>query len=121
MVLGLDHIQLACPRDSEEAAIAFYGQLLGLQLIEKPEALRSKGGCWFQLGHQQLHLVLEEPFQPALKAHPALVVSDTEVAFHRLTSAGTVCQWDHALPKVRRFFASDPWGNRLEFSEGGFN
>jgi hypothetical protein len=23
--------------------------------------------------------------------------------------------WDHELPQVRRFFAEDPWGNRVEF------
>ena len=24
-------------------------------------------------------------------------------------------EWDDAIPGVRRFYASDPWGNRLEF------
>jgi len=25
--------------------------------------------------------------------------------------------WDDTLPGVRRFYAEDPWGNRLEFVE----
>lgn len=31
-----------------------------------------------------------------------------------LTQAGTDVTWDDAIPGVKRFFALDPWGNRLE-------
>ena len=117
VVLDLDHLQLACPKNSEETARAFYGGLLGLTELEKPEPLRARGGCWFQLGSIQLHLGVEEPFRAAAKAHPAFAVASVKDAFARLEGAGVPCKWDDALPGVERFFVADPWGNRLEFLE----
>lgn len=120
-VLDLDHVQLACPRGSEEEARAFFAGLLGLPEIPKPEPLRSRGGCWFQVGARQLHLGVEEPFRPSEKAHPAFSVEDLDSLYERLQAAKVECAWDEALPDVRRFYAKDPWGNRIEFlgsSEG---
>lgn len=114
-VLDLDHVQIAAPPGCESAAREFYGGLLGLEEIEKPEALRPRGGCWFRVGSRQLHIGVEEPFVPAKKAHPAFAVSDIDQLFERLTAAGIECQWDDVLVDVRRFYATDPWGNRLEF------
>ena len=39
-----------------------------------------------------------------------------EILFARLTDGGVNCTWDQALENTRRFFAEDPWGNRLEFT-----
>ena len=114
-ILDLDHIQLACPRGSEEQARTFFSGLLGLIEIEKPAPLVPRGGCWFQVGSRQLHLGVEENFKPATKAHPAFAVDDTEALFESLTAAGIACEWDYVLPEVKRFFTKDPWGNRLEF------
>ena len=75
-ILGIDHVQVAIPRGGEDAARAFYGVLLGLEEIPKPEPIRARGGVWFRAGAQELHLGVEEPFAPARKAHPGLVASD---------------------------------------------
>jgi hypothetical protein len=64
----LDHVQVAAPPRCEAAAREFYGELLGLVEVEKPDSLRGRGGVWFQ----QLHVGVEEEFRPARKAHPAL-------------------------------------------------
>jgi len=117
-ILGVDHVQLAAPPGCEPAARAFFGDLLGLPEIEKPEALRARGGVWFALGgaDQQLHVGVEAGFAPARKAHPAFRVADLDGLRARLVAAGGILvNDDAALPGVRRFFASDPWGNRLEF------
>ena len=114
-VTHIDHIQLAAPRGCEEAAREFYGRLLGLEEIEKPEPLKSRGGCWFRVGSRQLHIGVEDPFNPAKKAHPAFAVSSVDELFETLTAAGIGCKWDDVLVDVRRFYAQDPWGNRLEF------
>jgi catechol 2,3-dioxygenase-like lactoylglutathione lyase family enzyme len=114
---GIDHVQIAAPRGCETEARRFFGHLLGLEEIEKPEELRSRGGCWFKLGTGQLHIGVEEEFQPALKAHPAFAVNGLDGLFATLTAAGVRCTMDHALPGTRRFYAHDPWGNRLEFAE----
>jgi catechol 2,3-dioxygenase-like lactoylglutathione lyase family enzyme len=116
-VIDIDHVQIAAPKGCEEDARRFFGGLLGLDEIEKPEPLRSRGGCWFKVGSRQLHIGVEEPFQPAAKAHPAFAVSDIEKLFGVLETAGVKCNWDEALGGARRFFARDPWGNRLEFTE----
>ena len=37
--------------------------------------------------------------------------------FETLQRSHIECSWDEALEGRRRFFAADPWGNRLEFTE----
>jgi catechol 2,3-dioxygenase-like lactoylglutathione lyase family enzyme len=116
-VLELDHVQLAAPSGCEPEARRFFGGLLGLEELDKPEPLRSRGGAWFALGDGgQLHVGVEEPFAPARKAHPAFRVSPEELdeLAARLDSAGERVEWDDSLPGVRRFYTADPWGNRLE-------
>ena len=112
----IDHVQLAAPQDCEDAARRFFGELLGMPEIEKPVALRTRGGCWFQAGPRQLHIGVEEDFRPAAKAHPAFTVRDIDALYARLDAAAVPCKWDVAIGEVRRFFASDPWGNRIEFT-----
>jgi catechol 2,3-dioxygenase-like lactoylglutathione lyase family enzyme len=113
-VLGLDHVQLAAPRGCEEAARRFFGDLLGLEELEKPEPLRSRGGVWFRCGAQELHVGVEEPFAPAAKAHPAFRVDGYDELLARLAEAGIETRPDDAIAGVRRCYVADPWGNRLE-------
>jgi catechol 2,3-dioxygenase-like lactoylglutathione lyase family enzyme len=101
---------VAAPPGCEDAARAFYGDLLGLVEVDKPEPLRGRGGVWFE----QLHVGVEQDFAPARKAHPALRVEDLDGVAERLRAAGARLQWDDALPGVRRFYTADPWGNRIE-------
>ncbi len=115
MIVGIDHVQVAAPPNCEAEARAFYGRLLGLTEITKPQPLQARGGAWFQAGPQQLHVGVAPDFQPATKAHPALQV-DSPDALDRLaenlTLAGAPVHWDDAIPG--RFYTEDPWGNRLE-------
>jgi len=114
VVEGIDHVQLACPPGGEDEARRFYGDLLGLREIEKPEPLRSRGGVWFECGaSQQLHLGVDDPFAPARKAHPALLVESVP-ALEDLAARLPGVRWDQDLPGYRRFYADDPFGNRLE-------
>ena len=85
-MLAIDHIQLAAPPGCEEAARRFFGELLGLEEIPKPEPIRARGGVWFRVGPHELHIGVEPGFAPARKAHPGF----------------------------RRCFVADPWGNRIE-------
>ena len=115
-VVGLDHVQVAAPEGCEPEARRFYGDLLGLPELDKPESLRGRGGLWSAVGAQQLHVGVQEPFFPARKAHPALRVraGELEAVALRLAEAGAEVIWDEELPGVRRFFSEDPWGNRIE-------
>ena len=110
-IVGLDHVQIAAPKGCEAEARRFYGDVLGLAEVPKPEPLRARGGVWFAAGTQQLHVGVEEGFQPARKAHPAFRVDELAA---RLQAAGTEVVWDHELVGVRRFYVADPWGNRVE-------
>jgi catechol 2,3-dioxygenase-like lactoylglutathione lyase family enzyme len=115
---GIDHVQLAAPPGCEDAARAFFGALLGLEEIEKPEPLRPRGGVWFRVGAQQLHIGVEEGFAPARKAHPALTVRRYDELLARLRAGGVEIDEDTAIPGVRRCYLSDPWGNRIELVAG---
>lgn len=118
-VVGLHHVQVAAPPGCEDAARAFYGGLLGLREIDKPPLLAVRGGCWFEAGAGELHVGVDDPFLPASKAHPALLVGSTEALAalaNSLTAAGVEARWadDAEIPGQRRFHLNDPWGNRLE-------
>ena len=114
--LALDHVQIAAPHGCEHEARRFFGELLELDEIEKPEPLRARGGAWFRLGAHQFHVGVEEPFEPARKAHPAFGVpaAELDALAERLVAAGEKVDWDDALLPVRRFYTADPWGNRIE-------
>ena len=113
-LIALDHLQLAMPEGGEADARAFYAELLGFREVPKPAPLADRGGCWFR-GPLELHLGVEEDFRPAKKAHPAFRVADLNALAARLEAAGHALLWDDALPGVRRCYAHDPFGNRLEF------
>jgi catechol 2,3-dioxygenase-like lactoylglutathione lyase family enzyme len=113
---GLDHVQIAIPPGGEDAARHFYGTLLGLVEVPKPDSLASRGGCWFVgSGGVHLHLGVAQPFQPATKAHIGLVVEDVMSARVALEAAGVTTTDDETALAVRRFYAADPFGNRVEF------
>jgi catechol 2,3-dioxygenase-like lactoylglutathione lyase family enzyme len=116
-VTRIDHIQIAAPEGCEAAAREFYGSLLGMIEIEKPSKLRARGGCWFECGDRQLHIGVEKNFAPARKAHPAFAVADLDELRQALAARGVAVIDDDTIPGTRRFYAEDPWGNRLEFVE----
>jgi len=114
---GLDHVQLAAPVGSEDEARQFFTGLLGMPEIPKPTALQKNGGCWFQCGTQSIHIGVETPFAPAKKAHPAFLVTNLDALRARIIASGRALKDDTQIPTIKRFFISDPWGNRLEFME----
>ena len=116
-IIGIDHVQVAAPRGSEDAARRFYGDLLGLEEIPKPEPLRNRGGVWFRAGAAELHVGIEEPFAPARKAHPGLVAEDLDAVRRRLASAGHELTEDDQIAGVERLYVDDPFGNRLELRQ----
>ncbi|MDA5106979.1 VOC family protein [Brevibacillus thermoruber] len=115
--IGLDHVQVAAPAGCEEEARRFFRDVLGMPEVPKPEALRRRGGVWFQCGSQTVHVGVEASFAPAKKAHPAFLTSDLEALRQRLEAAGVTVREGDEIPGVKRFFADDPFGNRLEFME----
>lgn len=113
----IDHIQLAAPKGCEEEARTFFKGILGLREVEKPEELKKRGGVWFEFGTFQLHIGVEEPFSPAKKAHPALVVENIEELKKHLQEKKVGFTEDENLPGASRIHLHDPFGNRLEILE----
>jgi catechol 2,3-dioxygenase-like lactoylglutathione lyase family enzyme len=113
----IHHVQLGCPPGSEPALREFYAGVLGMAEVQKPPALAARGGCWFRGNDIELHLGVEEDFQPARKAHPGLLVNGVDAWAERLRQAGYPVRFDDDFPGMRRFYSQDPNGNRLEFLE----
>jgi catechol 2,3-dioxygenase-like lactoylglutathione lyase family enzyme len=113
----LHHVQLAIPPGGEDRCRAFWGGVLGMDEVEKPPVLAARGGCWFRGGGLEVHLGVEQEFAPARKAHPGILVGDLLALATALTDAGVEVTWDPEFPGHDRFYATDPFGNRLEFLE----
>ncbi len=120
---GLDHLQLAIPVGGEDAARGFYGDLLGLREVPKPAELAGRAGAWFVGPGIALHLGTDDPFVPALRAHPAFLVDGLPSLLVARAAAGVPGSPDESVPGVRRAYIADPFGNRIELIEsadGGF-
>jgi catechol 2,3-dioxygenase-like lactoylglutathione lyase family enzyme len=115
---SIDHVQLAIPAGTEDEARRFYADVLGLREVQKPPALASRGGCWFESagGEVHVHLGIDRDFRPARKAHPAFTVREADALRQRLLDVGAEVIEDHMI-ETRRFYTADPFGNRIEVVE----
>ena len=118
----LHHVNVTVPRSLEAAAKHFYGELLGLQEVPKPEGSRGRGGAWYQLGPTQLHLSVEDvEDMPLSKRHVCYTVADLAASERRFRDAGVeIVPDDMPVPGWSRFYVRDPGGNRLEIAQLGY-
>ena len=123
--MKLHHVQVAGPRGGEDDARRFYAAGLGMTEVDKPEDLRAKGGTWFRsfaadgTVTAEVHVGVEEPFAPALEAHPALQfdsVAKLEEVADRLIWLGFTTDWTqrYNFPGNERCHTADGQGNRVE-------
>jgi len=110
----LHHVQVGCPPGGEDRARAFYRDALGLPEVAKPPLLAARGGVWFRTAEVELHVGVEQPFRPARKAHPALLVDAIHPVADAVAAAGFPVRWDDGYPGYRRFYTADGNGNRVE-------
>jgi len=117
-ILSIDHVQIALPEGQEDAARAFYTNILGFTEIPKPPELAKRGGTWFQSEDVQLHIGVEKDFHPARKAHPAFIVDDLDTLLEKAKLAKY--EIDTSQPPLdgyNRAHVYDPFGNRIELME----
>lgn len=123
--MRLHHVQVSCPPGGEDAARRFWVEGLGMSEVDKPVALRARGGAWFRAydAHggvgAEVHVGVEEPFTPARKAHPALVldsVPELDAATRRLAGLGFEVDLaeQHTFDGHERAHVRDAHGNRVE-------
>jgi catechol 2,3-dioxygenase-like lactoylglutathione lyase family enzyme len=107
MNAAIHHVNVTVPRAIEDTAKHFYGVVMGLQEVPKPEASRGRGGAWYQLGPIQLHLSIEDGLGDNL--------AEAEQKFR---DAGVeIIPDDIPTPGWSRFYVRDPGGNRLEIAQ----
>jgi catechol 2,3-dioxygenase-like lactoylglutathione lyase family enzyme len=113
-IIEVNHVNVTVRADLEQATKHFYGEVMGLTQIPKPEGPRQFVGAWYQLGSAQLHLSIEDdPQNAASNRHVCYGVADLAVAEEMLRNAGVEIIPDRA----RRFFVRDPAGNLIEITE----
>lgn len=117
--MRLSHVNVPLPPGGEDRARWFYGELLGLPEIPKPEPMRARGGLWFDAGGLDIHLSADrEPRGADGQRHFGLEVADVAALEARLNAAGVTTDQGRPAP-WKRFFAHDPFGNRIEFHAVG--
>lgn len=120
--MRLHHVQVACPAGGEDDARRFWGEGLGMTEVEKPADLRARGGAWFRAYDDtggvtaEVHVGVEDPFAPARKAHPALLVEDVDALAARLEALGFEAddRQRDTFPGHVRWHCFDGHGNRVE-------
>ena len=102
-----------------ERAATFYRDVLGLLEIAIPSTFPAAGlnVRWFQIGNQQIHLLLESANHPPSGRHLALQVDEAQAARTRLRAQGIDIDETVLIPGADRFFITDPDGNRIEIIE----
>ena len=120
MNASIHHVNVTVPRSLEDAAKHFYGVVMGLQEVPKPEESRGRGGAWYQLGPLQLHLSIEDGLgeQCISKRHVCYTVDDLQQAAQKFRDAEVeIIPDDLPTPGWNRFYVRDPGGNRLEIAQ----
>jgi catechol 2,3-dioxygenase-like lactoylglutathione lyase family enzyme len=117
--IKLHHVNVTVPAALEEAAKDFYGNLMGLEQIEKPDGPRKYIGAWYQIGKSQLHLSVEkEPRNQDSNRHVCYSVPDVARALDTFRAGGIeVISEEQLVNGGSRFFVRDPAGNLIEITE----
>jgi catechol 2,3-dioxygenase-like lactoylglutathione lyase family enzyme len=116
----IHHVNVTVPKSLEDAAKHFYGVVMGLEEVSKPESSRGRGGAWYQLGPLQLHLSIESELGDDCisKRHVCYTVINLADAEERFRNAGVeIVPDDQPTPGWSRFYVRDPGGNRLEIAQ----
>ena len=112
---GLHHVTLVV--GDLEAARAFYGNILGLRTLDRPNY--EFEGAWFTLGTIELHLLLAEEHLAPSRRHLAIEVDNFDACIASIRSAGVgIAGGPGVRPHNQRSFAfcKDPAGNLIELS-----
>jgi len=115
----INHVTLAVPAGEHAKVRAFYGGILGLQEVQRPEALGVVYDIiWYQWLGILLHIDFTPPWtRPAENRHLALEVKDLHAVRTYLEEKGAEIREAVPIPDRDRFYVLDPFGNYFEFIE----
>lgn len=110
-VTAIDHVSVLIT--DLERSRHFYRDVLGLKEIAKPRTFAFRV-IWFDLGTQQLHLLLKPQPDTVSPRHFALRVKDVQAARAYFRERGVPTEETTPIPHCDRFFIADPDRNRIE-------
>ena len=110
-VTQIDHVSVLIT--DVQRSRHFYRDILGLKEIAKPRTFNFVA-LWFDLGNQQLHLLLKSQPDTRSPRHFALRVADVAAARSYIRERGIAMEETTLIPGADRFFVYDPDGNRIE-------
>ncbi|MEJ0041320.1 MAG: VOC family protein [Rhizomicrobium sp.] len=116
-ITGIDHVQIAVPRALEAQCLTFYREVFGFAELEKPPALKARGGAWFQVGALQMHIGVDPEPSPKSKRHICFLTEDLAAAKAAVLAHGVVIEEESMAEGLSRFFVRDPAGNRIEIGQ----
>lgn len=111
----IDHIHICVQEERLEEALLFYTEIIGLQLINRPDVF-AKPGYWLGVAGIELHIGVELSL-PRTSRHSAFEVSDVKAAKAYLASKNVEILKETMIPGRKRFAFIDPFGNRMELLE----
>jgi catechol 2,3-dioxygenase-like lactoylglutathione lyase family enzyme len=110
-VTQIDHVSVLIT--DVERSRRFYRDFLGLKEIPRPRTFDFVV-VWFELGNQQLHLLLKDRPDTLSPRHFALRVRDCAAARAYFSAHGVPFEETTPIPGADRVFIHDPDGNRIE-------
>lgn len=115
----LNHITIAVPAGEHDKVRAFYGGLLGLKEVERPDALNKVFDLiWYEWFDILLHLEFTPPWTtPAQNRHVGIEIKNIDRVRASLAQQGAKILEAVAMPDRERFYLLDPFGNYFEFIE----
>jgi glyoxylase I family protein len=109
-------------RDAE-AARSFYGELLGLEELDRPGDVGDRfAGAWYRIGALELHVFEQPDYSPpaaAIGPHLALHTADFDGTVARLRLRGCAFAFGpvRGPDGVARAILRDPTGNVVEITD----
>lgn len=110
-----------------ERARTFYGELLGLEEIERPpEIAKMIPGAWYRIGRSELHVFEQRDFEPPkvrIGPHVAFRTADFDATVEKLRAGGCEFRFgpDRDSTGVARVILSDPTGNTVEITDAALH
>jgi catechol 2,3-dioxygenase-like lactoylglutathione lyase family enzyme len=105
------------------AARAFYGELLGLEELERPADVAQRiAGAWYRVGALELHVFEQPDYRPPtapIGPHVALHTADFDATVERLRTRGCAFAFGpgRGPDGFARAILQDPTGNVVEITD----